>query len=120
LMTTCSRALRTSDWGDGSPSNRTTTLSTQPRKRRCGFRTSLWMSLSGPARARTWTRSNITKCGKVQGMLVKTLTFCIYPFKWFCPICCQLYLMSLSMKEKLVMWLKNLFRIGGSLAGQLS
>ena len=25
LMKTCSRALRTSDWGEGSPSNRTTT-----------------------------------------------------------------------------------------------
>ena len=30
-------ALRTSDWGEGSPSNRTTTLSTQPRQRRSGF-----------------------------------------------------------------------------------
>ena len=29
LMKTCSRALRTSDWGEGSSSNRTTTLSTQ-------------------------------------------------------------------------------------------
>jgi hypothetical protein len=28
-MKTCSRALRTTDWGKGSPSNRTTTLSTQ-------------------------------------------------------------------------------------------
>jgi hypothetical protein len=27
----CSRALRTSDWGEGSPFNSTTTLSTQPR-----------------------------------------------------------------------------------------
>ncbi len=31
LMKTCSRALWTSDWGDGSSFNRTTTLSTQPR-----------------------------------------------------------------------------------------
>jgi hypothetical protein len=29
LMKTCSRALRTSDWGESSPSNRSTTLSTQ-------------------------------------------------------------------------------------------
>ncbi|KAK6302240.1 hypothetical protein J4Q44_G00265950 [Coregonus suidteri] len=36
-----SRAFRTSDWGQGSPSNRTTTLSTQPRQRRSGFETSL-------------------------------------------------------------------------------
>ena len=41
LMKTCSRALRTSDWGEGSPSNRTTTLSTQTRQRRSGFGTSL-------------------------------------------------------------------------------
>jgi hypothetical protein len=54
---TCSRVITTSDWGEGSPSNRTTTLSTQPRQCRSGFGTSLWMSLSGPARARTWTRS---------------------------------------------------------------
>ena len=33
--------LRTSDWGEGSPSNRTTTLITQPRQRRSSFRTSL-------------------------------------------------------------------------------
>ena len=39
---------------------KTTPLSTQPRQRRSGFGTSLWMSLSGPARARTWTRSNIS------------------------------------------------------------
>ena len=30
LDETCSRALRIFDWGEGSPSNRTTTLSTQP------------------------------------------------------------------------------------------
>jgi hypothetical protein len=30
----CSGALRTSDWCEGSPSNRNTTLSTQPRQRR--------------------------------------------------------------------------------------
>ena len=32
LGETCPRVLRTSDWGKGSPSNRTTTLSTQPRQ----------------------------------------------------------------------------------------
>ena len=47
------------DWCDGSPSKRTT-RNTQPRQRRSGFRTSLWMSLSGPASAQTWTRSNIS------------------------------------------------------------
>jgi hypothetical protein len=36
-MKTCSRALRTSDWGKGSPSIRTTTRSTQPRRRKSGF-----------------------------------------------------------------------------------
>ena len=46
--------------GEGSPSNRTKTLSTQPRYSRSGFGKSLWMSLSGPARARTWTQSNIS------------------------------------------------------------
>ena len=40
-MKTCSSALRTSEWGEGSPSNRTTTLNTQPRQRRSGFGTSL-------------------------------------------------------------------------------
>jgi hypothetical protein len=48
LIKTFSRVLRT--WGDGSPSYRTTTLSTQPRQRRSGFRTSLkvleWSSQS--------------------------------------------------------------------------
>uniref|UniRef100_A0AAZ3PKP5 Sleeping Beauty transposase HTH domain-containing protein n=1 Tax=Oncorhynchus tshawytscha TaxID=74940 RepID=A0AAZ3PKP5_ONCTS len=39
LMKTCSTALRTS--GVGSPSNRTMTLSTQPRQRRSGFESSL-------------------------------------------------------------------------------
>jgi hypothetical protein len=33
-MKTCSSALRTSDWVEGSPSNRTTTISTQPTQRR--------------------------------------------------------------------------------------
>jgi hypothetical protein len=33
--------LGTSDWGKGSLSNRTITLSTQPRQRRSGFGTSL-------------------------------------------------------------------------------
>ena len=41
LIKTCSRALRTSDWGKGSPSKRTTTQSTQPSQRRSGFGTSL-------------------------------------------------------------------------------
>ena len=45
-MKTCSRELRTSDWGEGFPSNRTMTLSTQPRQRRNGFGTSLWLSQS--------------------------------------------------------------------------
>ena len=40
LMKTCYRALRTSDWGEGSPFNRTTTLSKQPRKRMSGLGTS--------------------------------------------------------------------------------
>ena len=57
LMKTCSRALRTSDWAEGS--NRTITRSTKPRHCRSDFGTSLWMSLSGPARAWTWTWSNI-------------------------------------------------------------
>ena len=38
---------RTSDWGEGSPSNRTTTLSTQPRQSRSGFGT----SLEGPSQS---------------------------------------------------------------------
>ena len=38
---TCCRVLRTSDWGEGAPSNRTTILSTQPRQGRSGFGTSL-------------------------------------------------------------------------------
>jgi hypothetical protein len=33
--------LRTTDWGEGSPSNRTMTVSTQPRQLRNGFVTSL-------------------------------------------------------------------------------
>ena len=33
MIKTCSRALRTSDWGEGSPSNRTTTLSSQDNAR---------------------------------------------------------------------------------------
>ena len=39
-MKTCSRALRTSDCGEGSPSNWTMNLSTQSRQRRSGFGTS--------------------------------------------------------------------------------
>ena len=58
LMKTYSRVLRDSNWDHGSPSNRTTTLSTQPRQRWNG--TNLWIPWSGPARARTWTRSFIS------------------------------------------------------------
>lgn len=57
LMKTWSKAIRTSNWTQGSPSNRIMTLSAQPRQCRSGFH---WMSLSGPARARTWTKSNIS------------------------------------------------------------
>ena len=35
------QSLRTSDWGEVLPSNRTTTLNTHPRQRRSGFGTSL-------------------------------------------------------------------------------
>jgi hypothetical protein len=45
--------LRTSDWGEGSPSNRTMIQSTQPRQHRSGIGTSFGMSLRGPAGART-------------------------------------------------------------------
>uniref|UniRef100_A0AAZ3QMK9 Transposase n=3 Tax=Oncorhynchus tshawytscha TaxID=74940 RepID=A0AAZ3QMK9_ONCTS len=41
LMKTYSIALKTSDWGEGSPSNRTTPVSPQPRQHRSGFGTSL-------------------------------------------------------------------------------
>ena len=41
------------------PTGQRPTVITQPRQRRSGFGTSLWMSLIGPARARTWTWSNI-------------------------------------------------------------
>ncbi len=44
----------------GSPSNRTMTQSPQLRQRLYGLWTPLWMSLSGPARAWTWTQSNIS------------------------------------------------------------
>ena len=37
LMKTCSRALRTSDLGEGSPFNRTTTLRIKPRRHRSGL-----------------------------------------------------------------------------------
>uniref|UniRef100_A0AAZ3RW66 Tc1-like transposase DDE domain-containing protein n=1 Tax=Oncorhynchus tshawytscha TaxID=74940 RepID=A0AAZ3RW66_ONCTS len=40
-MKTCFRALRTPNWGESSPANKTTTLSTQPRQRRSCFGTSL-------------------------------------------------------------------------------
>jgi hypothetical protein len=50
LMKTCSRAPRTLDWGDFSPSNRTMTLSTQPRQPRNGFGRSLcpWVAQPEP------------------------------------------------------------------------
>ena len=51
LKNTWSRALRTSDWAEGPPSKRTMTLSTQPPLLE-------WMSLSGTARALTWTQLN--------------------------------------------------------------
>ena len=70
-MKTCSRALLTSDWGDSSSFSRTTTLSTQPRYQRSGFRTTLWMSLSGPARAQTWIRLNIS--GELENGCAPTL-----------------------------------------------
>jgi hypothetical protein len=41
LMKTFSRVLKTSDWGEGSPSNRTKTLSPPSRQRRNGFGTNL-------------------------------------------------------------------------------
>ncbi len=44
LMKTWSRALRTSDWAESSPSNMTTTLRTQPRQCRRGLGTTLWTS----------------------------------------------------------------------------
>lgn len=57
-MKTCSRFLRTLDWDKGWTSNKTTTLSVQRRQPRCGFKRSLWMSLSGPDQ--TWIWSNIS------------------------------------------------------------
>jgi hypothetical protein len=55
LMKTCSRALRTSDQGEGSPSNSTTTLSTQTRQRRSGFGTSLWVAQPKAGLKPDWT-----------------------------------------------------------------
>ncbi len=59
LMKTYFRELRTSDWAESSPSNMTITLRTQPRQCRSGLGTTLWTSLSGPARAGTWNQSDI-------------------------------------------------------------
>ena len=56
LMKTCSRALKTSDWGKGSPSIRTTTLSTQPRQRMSGFGARL-------------NRTTLVGCGRVCKLL---------------------------------------------------
>ena len=50
---TWSRALRTEDLAEGSPSNGTMTLITQPRQRRRGLVMILWI-LSWLARALTW------------------------------------------------------------------
>lgn len=60
LMKTWPGVLRTSDSAEGWPSNRTVTLSTQPRQCSSGLGTPLWMSVSGPARALTWTTSKIS------------------------------------------------------------
>ncbi len=60
LMKTWFRALRTSDWAESSPSNMTIILRTQPRQCRSGRdESTLWTSLSGPARAETWNQSDI-------------------------------------------------------------
>ena len=59
-MKTSWSAPRASDTAWGSPSNRTMTLNKQQRQSRSGLGTTLWMSLSGPERALTWTQSNIS------------------------------------------------------------
>ncbi len=59
FMKTWFRALRTSDWAESSPSSITITLRTQPRQCRSGLGMTLWTSLSGPARAGTWSQSDI-------------------------------------------------------------
>ena len=56
--------------GKGSSSNRTLTLSTQPRWQRSGSGRTLCISLRGPARTQTWTRLNIS--GEV--------------WKWLCTV----------------------------------
>ncbi len=53
------RALRTSDRAESSPSNMTITLRTQSRQCRSGLGTILWTPSSGPARAGTWSQSDI-------------------------------------------------------------
>ena len=60
LMKTWFRMVRTLDWAEGLPSNRAMIVSTQQRPCRSGFGTTLWMSLSGPARALTWTQSSVS------------------------------------------------------------
>ena len=57
VMKTWPAVLRTWDLAEGSPSNRTVTLNTQPRQCSSDLGTPLWMSVSGPARALTWTTS---------------------------------------------------------------
>ncbi len=60
LIKTQSRPFRTSDWAEGSPFK---------AHSKSGLQTTLWMSLSGPATAWTWTQSNISgetwKCASV-------------------------------------------------------
>ncbi|CDQ60660.1 unnamed protein product [Oncorhynchus mykiss] len=58
--------LKTSDWGKGSPSNRTTTLSTQSRQRRSGFgttRTSTQSNISIAVQRRS--QSNLTELERI-------------------------------------------------------
>ena len=61
------RKIRTSDWGDGSPSNRTTTLSTHPRQRRSGFGTSSPSNLTALERLcrEEWEKLPKYRCAKL-------------------------------------------------------
>ena len=63
-MKTCSRVLRTSDWCKGSPFNRTTTLSTQPRQRKSDF--GIWPCLLEiPENSCAATPSNLTELERI-------------------------------------------------------